>query len=132
MITFQNNGNKLIIFFSKKKPVTQKAVTKPSVKSKFAEFRAKMKKQQTSTATGDQSTPLSEPEKDSASNMDQIKTFDAGFFAVKSPVRSRPVSEPEKDSSSNDDQIKTFDAGFFAVKSPVRCSSVSAQRGKCE
>ncbi|XP_074641460.1 uncharacterized protein LOC141899196, partial [Tubulanus polymorphus] len=66
--------NKLI---KKKKPIVKKS---SNVKSKFAEFRAKMKKQQ-------------EKENSSAETetSENLKTFDAGFFKIDSPVKQGAV-----------------------------------------
>ncbi|KAL4235527.1 hypothetical protein ACF0H5_003924 [Mactra antiquata] len=91
------------------KPVVKKvkkkvkpAVTKPVVKSKFAAFRAQMKKQKTDSV----STPDKKVEE---------KVFEIpGFFTVSSPVRSpkphcaagTPKKEKSPPSSNKDDSVK--------------------------
>lgn len=70
---------------TKKKPVTNEPV-KPSakVKSKFADFRAKIKQQKTAVdgSITSEEVPLAQ------SDTGEMKTFEAGFFHVSSPVSS--------------------------------------------
>lgn len=89
----------------KKKPAvkTSKAKAK-STKSNFAAFRAEMMKRK---AAGD--VPVI-PVVPATEEAPEIKTFDAGFFAVSSPVRSpassalRPASQPSSPTKSGDHQ----------------------------
>ena len=61
------------MFSLQKKAVTKKPKPAASkVKSKFASFRANLKKQKQESETGSEDT----------------KTFEAGFFKVSSPVKS--------------------------------------------
>ena len=63
-----------------KKPVGSKAKSsKPVGRSKFAEFRARLAAQKAAEAA----VPIIVMEGE-----EETKTFDAGFFAVSSPVRS--------------------------------------------
>ncbi|XP_013404677.1 uncharacterized protein LOC106169658 isoform X2 [Lingula anatina] len=94
-----------------KKEIPKKATkksTKPVVKSKFAEFRAQMKAQQKQQQ--EQQVPVVvEPQ--------EMKTFDAGFFKVNSPVKS-PMQQGEGKSPRN----------MPGNSSPLLMSALSASR----
>ena len=64
------------------------AVNKPKGPSKFAAFRAQMKQQQQQQQNQEESAAVINTNLLAPPMQEEAKTFDAGFFKVKSPLKN--------------------------------------------
>ena len=107
-------------YYFQKKPASKPGGTKPKGPSKFAAFRAQMKQQKQQQQEKEEAmeeTPAQEnllqvPEQ-------ETKTFEAGFFKVKSPVKSL---ENRCEGKAHTSKVHTIMLGMYMRISSLKYS----------